>query len=100
MEPLLQGLHTFELPPVDVLISVGMTFSRQQRISHTVLDIFPSLLTAFRRRLTVAKSKTSCQCKWQRVARKRWQDRVMSYMGWYPWQCKRCRTRIYFRLRF
>ena len=30
--------------------------------------------------------------------RQRWSDHLLGSLGWYPWQCKRCRTRSYFRL--
>ena len=43
--------------------------------------------------------KPTCRCVWERVARRRWLD-LLSWVGWYPWQCRRCQTRSYFRSRF
>ena len=63
------------------------------------MNAIPAMLTAFTDRLIAPRTKPSCQCDWHRVARKRWQDHVLSYIGWYPWQCERCLTRSYFSSR-
>ena len=46
------------------------------------------------------QSQSPCQCRWQRVARQRWTDHALSWLGWYPWQCTHCRIRFYLRRRF
>jgi len=46
------------------------------------------------------RPKHTGYCMWQRVARQRWSDYMLGSLGWYPWQCKRCHIRSYFRLRF
>jgi len=42
----------------------------------------------------------ACRCAWQRLARRRWLDHLLSWVGWYPWQCRRCHKRAYVRFRF
>jgi len=49
---------------------------------------------------TPLRSKHAGRCTWARVARRRWSDHLLRWLGWYPWQCKRCQTRSYFRARF
>ncbi len=34
-----------------------------------------------------------------RAERQGFQDQMMSWLGWYPWECRKCRTRFYFRRR-
>lgn len=46
------------------------------------------------------KSRCSCSCDWQRVAREGWTDYVLGCLGWYPWQCKHCLTCSHFRSRW
>ena len=43
--------------------------------------------------------KPTCRCVLQRIACRRWLD-LLSCVGWYPWQCKRCHKRSYLRFRF
>jgi hypothetical protein len=44
-------------------------------------------------------SQCSFACDWDRVARKGWTDTIRSSLGWYPWQCRLCLRRTYFRCR-
>jgi hypothetical protein len=34
-----------------------------------------------------------------RSERQSFKDNLLSLLGWYPWECRKCRTRFYFRRR-
>ena len=42
---------------------------------------------------------SACDGAWQRVARRRWRDHLLSWLGWYPWQCTQCHVLAYYRRR-
>ncbi|MBH0178940.1 MAG: hypothetical protein HP491_14040 [Nitrospira sp.] len=65
-------------------------------IDRTVAHVQTQLFSFSTARTT---SRCSFECHLGRVRREGWTDYVLSCLGWYPWQCKHCLTRSYFRRR-
>ena len=70
------------------------------RVIAVIRALSNEVARVFRFSTARTQSRGSCNCDWQRVARYGWADSVLSYFGWYPWQCQNCFNRSHFRRRY
>ncbi len=64
------------------------------------VDASPAVPKSHGQKPAAARSCHDRQHALMRSHRRGWREHVISWLGWYPWRCSRCRTRLYLRKSF